>query len=124
MASITSKGPLSGVKCRPCSAICTGPCVEKIMKELDQKWSWTEWKNGSIELCDASNEWEKGWEWIFDGVAGKEAAKERKRIKDLDATRCVREFEVMKGRTDRWEAPALWKICSKRFGTTPNTRTR
>ncbi|ONK64291.1 uncharacterized protein A4U43_C07F24140 [Asparagus officinalis] len=111
VASMASKGPLSGAKCRPCKPICRGQCVAKTMKELDKNWSWTEYKNGSLDLCNASGEWENGWEEIFDRIAGKDAAKERIEMKELDVKGCVKKFQAMKRRTERWETPALVRIC-------------
>ncbi|CAH9126229.1 unnamed protein product, partial [Cuscuta epithymum] len=52
VAAISSRGPLSGAKCRPCTPSCTGECIPAVMGQLNRVWSWTDWANNSIELCD------------------------------------------------------------------------
>ncbi|XP_010935237.1 uncharacterized protein [Elaeis guineensis] len=116
VAAIGSRGPLSGAKCRPCLPVCVGPCVEKVAEKLDRWWSWTEWRNGSLELCDASGGWEKGWEKLFDEVAGKEAAAERTRVVKMDMKHCVRDFKAMRRRTASWAAPPAEQMCGLGLG--------
>lgn len=106
-----STGPLSGAKCRPCAAACVGKCVEEVSKEMDKGWSWAEWRKGSLELCNATSSWEKGWEEIFDEVAGKEVAEVRRRVAGMGWTGCKRAFMVMKKRTMSWDAPPVGEIC-------------
>ncbi|VFQ94357.1 unnamed protein product [Cuscuta campestris] len=117
VAAISSRGPLSGAKCRPCTAACTGQCVAQVMTRLNEGWSWTDWANGSLQLCDAHAEWEDGWEKIFDRAAGKKLASARKRTKGLGFGRCVNDFEVMKQKTASWLAPSGVDIC--RLGLRP-----
>lgn len=116
MAAISSKGPLSGAKCRPCTPVCRGACVARVMPMLDKGWSWTRWENGTLDLCDAHGEWETGWEKLFDRVAGKALAKQRKRVWSLKLKDCVSEFEKMKRRTVSWQAPDADKICKVGLG--------
>ncbi|XP_030527052.1 uncharacterized protein LOC115738567 [Rhodamnia argentea] len=116
VATILSKGPLSGAKCRPCTPVCRGACVGRVMPVLDKGWSWTQWENGTLELCDAHGEWETGWEKIFDRVAGKALAKQRKGVWRLKVKDCVSEFEKMKRRTVSWEAPAADEMCKVGLG--------
>ncbi|KAF3521244.1 hypothetical protein DY000_02064053 [Brassica cretica] len=111
VAALSSRGPLNGAKCRPCTVACSGSCVGEAMGKLNKEWSWTEWENGTLKLCDAHGEWEKGWEKIFDGVAGEELARARKRGGGLESRRCVEEFEEMRGMAVKWEAPASEQIC-------------
>lgn len=111
VAALSSPGPLSGAKCRPCTAVCEGPCVADVMLMLDKGWSWTNWRNGTLQLCDAHSEWESRWETIFDRVAGKKLAAERKRVKSLTWKKCVADFDEMRGRTVNWDAPAAAEIC-------------
>ncbi|PON60568.1 Transmembrane protein [Parasponia andersonii] len=112
VAALSSPGPLSGAKCRPCTAACRGDCVASVMPGLYKGWSWTDWANGTLQLCDAHGEWENGWERIFDRVAGKKLAAERKRVRSLTLKKCVDDFEKMKRRaTGRWEAPPPEQIC-------------
>ncbi|VVA95469.1 unnamed protein product [Arabis nemorensis] len=118
VAALSSRGPLNGVKCRPCRVACSGSCVAKVMRRLDRGWGWTEWKNGTMELCDARGELEKGWEKIFDDVAGEKLARARKLVGGLDLRRCVEEFDEMRGMAVKWEAPASEQIC--RLGLRPN----
>ncbi|XP_027772078.1 uncharacterized protein LOC107018102 isoform X2 [Solanum pennellii] len=70
VAALSSPGPLSGAKCRPCTPPCTHHCVGLMMNKLYRGWSWTDWTNNTLQLCDAHAEWESGWEKIFDQVAG------------------------------------------------------
>ncbi|XP_047329230.1 uncharacterized protein LOC124932616 [Impatiens glandulifera] len=123
VAAMSSKGPLSGGKCRPCEAACYGRCLETVMPNLERGgWSWTAeyWGNGALELCDARGEWEKGWEKLFDRTAGGELAAERRRIIGLDIEKCVMGFENMKGRTAIWDAPEAVEICGL-GGLQPNS---
>ncbi|GLT94493.1 hypothetical protein SLE2022_122310 [Rubroshorea leprosula] len=118
VAALASPGPLSGAKCRPCTPVCQGPCVADVMLPLFREWGWTYWRNGTIELCDAHREWEKGWEKIFDGVVGKKLAAERRRVKDLKFEECVGDFGKMKRRASSWESPPVEEICRLGLGMT------
>lgn len=111
VAALSSRGPLSGAKCRPCAPACRGQCVGDVMAGLYRGWSWTDWANGTLELCDAHGEWESGWEKMFDRVAGEKLATERKRGGSLTLKKCVDDFEKMKRRSGNWEAPPPEKIC-------------
>ncbi|XP_078445729.1 uncharacterized protein LOC144714808 [Wolffia australiana] len=111
VASIASRGPLSGAKCRPCTAACAEPCVEEVMNSLDVGWGWTEGRNGSLDLCDGSGEWESGWGEIFDGVAGGEAAAIRRRATSLDEGGCLMGLRDLQRRAAVWDAPPLEEIC-------------
>lgn len=117
VASISSPGPLSGAKCRPCKPICTGECVDQIMSGLQKGWSWTEWSNNAVQLCDAHDRWEEGWEKTYDKVAGKKFARERKRVKEMKMERCVFDFVKMKNRTAYWDAPPASEICRLGLGS-------
>lgn len=114
VAALSSRGPLSGAKCRPCKPACVGPCVSDVMFGLSRRWSWTPWGNGSLQLCDAQGGWEKGWEKIFDRVAGKERAEERKRVQALKFKDCVADFEDMRKRAALWDGPPATVICKRR----------
>lgn len=112
VASLGSAGPLSGAKCRPCSATCKGHCAEEVGRGLHSEWSWTEWRNGALELCDASGEWEEGWERVFDEEAGAEAAEARRRIGRMRMEECVNGWEKVKGRAaGSWEVPFAQPVC-------------
>ncbi|XP_073526475.1 uncharacterized protein [Phyllobates terribilis] len=114
VVSLTSRGPMSGAKCRPCNPVCVGECVGGVIQSLNKGWSWTEWGNGRLELCDAHGEWEGGWERIFDRVAGKRFAELRKGVVEMDVDRCVREFEELMMKVSvngSWEAPPVGEIC-------------
>ncbi|KAK6256979.1 hypothetical protein QUC31_000438 [Theobroma cacao] len=118
VAALSSPGPLSGAKCRPCTPACRDLCVANIMSSLDKGWSWTNWGNGTLELCDAHGGWEKGWEKIFDRVAGKNFAAERRRVNVLKFEECVRDFREMMRKAAKWEAPAVEDICRLGLGMT------
>ncbi|KAM5565274.1 hypothetical protein ABKV19_019348 [Rosa sericea] len=116
VAALSSPGPLSGAKCRPCKPVCQGPCVGDVMERLFKGWSWTDWANGTLELCDAHGDWEKGWEKIFDRVAGKKKSAERKRVWSLTVEKCIADFNQMRNRTGIWDTPPVDEIC--RIGVT------
>ena len=118
VAAMSSRGPLSGAKCRPCKPACQGACVKQVMKRLDKGWSWTNWENGSLELCDAQESWERGWEKIFDRVAGKNLAAARRRVRSLKLKGCVKDFGELKKRTASWDAPPIDHICTLGLGQT------
>lgn len=82
------------------------------MGVLNKGWSWTRYDNGSVRLCDASNEWEDGWEKLFDKFAGKKFADVRKKIKGLTMEDCIRDFELLKKRAGTWNVPPARDICS------------
>lgn len=111
VASLSSPGPLSGAKCRPCTPVCIGVCMENVMESVEKGWSWTDWADGALELCDAHESWENGWEKIFDRVAGKKLAAARKRIRSLKLSDCVSDFNELKNRTAQWNAPPVEEIC-------------
>ncbi|CAL0305885.1 unnamed protein product [Lupinus luteus] len=115
VGSLSSPGPLSGAKCRPCTPICHGTCVKDVMVNLDKDWSWTNYENGALELCDASEEWEDGWEKIFDRLAGKKFAEARKRVYSMRFEECVDDLLRFKKRTLYWDAPSVKDICKLGF---------
>ncbi|KAL1543657.1 hypothetical protein AAHA92_20599 [Salvia divinorum] len=111
VAALSSRGPLSGAKCRPCKPVCSGSCVEPMMSGLYRSWSWTEWANNTLELCDARGGWEEGWESLFDNSAGKKLASARKKIWALNMDQCVDGFEKFKKRAAHWVGPSTAEIC-------------
>ncbi|KAH9606779.1 hypothetical protein KSS87_009799 [Heliosperma pusillum] len=111
VASLSSRGPLNGAKCRPCKPACMQDCVANVMGGISKGWSWTPWRNGSLELCDASGEWEVGWEDVFDEAVGDGPARLRKKVGSLSMEQCVKDFEEMKGRATKWDSPPLEEIC-------------
>ncbi|RZS26159.1 hypothetical protein BHM03_00059465 [Ensete ventricosum] len=111
VVSIGSQGQLSGAKCRPCEPACTGQCAADVGAALDREWGWTEWRDGSLQICDPSGGWAPGWEHIFDRVAGPEAATARKSVAELDMATCVDDFEIMRKKAASWEAPTAMEIC-------------
>jgi hypothetical protein len=86
------------------------------MTSLHKGWSWTNWENGTLKLCDAHGEWERRWEKIFDRVAGKELASGRKRIMGLKEKQCLDDFNEMKKRAFKWDSPPVEEICRLGLG--------
>ncbi|KAJ3693946.1 hypothetical protein LUZ60_009426 [Juncus effusus] len=111
VASMGSPGPLSGAKCRPCQPICKGRCLDQILPRLDYGWSWTEWRNGSLELCDGSKAWGEYWESTFDQIAGENAASVRRKVAMMGLEECVQGIEELKSKAVRWEGPDPKEIC-------------
>ncbi|KAB5568053.1 hypothetical protein DKX38_001846 [Salix brachista] len=116
VAALSSPGPLSGAKCRPCNPVCEGSCAGNVMESLYKGWSWTAWENGTLKLCDAHGEWGRGWEKIFDRVAGKELATGRKMISGLKEKQCLDDFNEMKKRAFKWDSPPVEEICRLGLG--------
>ncbi|XP_038717186.1 uncharacterized protein LOC120010459 [Tripterygium wilfordii] len=111
VAALSSPGPLSGAKCRPCRPVCRGSCVKAVMSRLRRSWSWTNWGNETLQLCNAHGEWERGWERVFDIVAGERFAAERKRVREMKLNECVSDFEEMQRRALNWNSPPAEEIC-------------
>uniref|UniRef100_A0A0V0IE80 Putative ovule protein n=1 Tax=Solanum chacoense TaxID=4108 RepID=A0A0V0IE80_SOLCH len=118
VAALSSPGPLSGAKCRPCTPPCTHHCVGLMMNKLYRGWSWTDWANNTLQLCDAHAEWESGWQKIFDQVAGNKLAAARQRVENLKMEQCVKDFAELMKKTAYWDAPPVSQIC--RLGLSPN----
>lgn len=113
VAAMSSKGPLSGVKCRPCVSRFSSKWAEGIVNGLDRNWSWAESANGTMELCDGHGEWEDDWEKVFDKVVGKKLAKVRKRVSKMKFDECVKDFEILKRRADVWDVVSVEEICGR-----------
>ncbi|KAF7817681.1 DEP domain-containing mTOR-interacting protein [Senna tora] len=117
VAALSSRAPLSGAKCRPCTPACRGDCVDNIMTNLEREWSWTQWENGTtLDLCDAHDRWEDGWETIFD--TNKYAGAARKRIQTMKLDACLQDFKRLKSRAASWESPPVFDICTFAFPST------
>ncbi|GJS79806.1 hypothetical protein Tco_0729687 [Tanacetum coccineum] len=111
VAALSSKGPLSGVKCRPCRSSFSSKWAEMVLNGLDRQWSWTESANGTLQLCDGHDKWEDGWEDLFDRVAGKKLTAIRKRVWKLSFDECVKDFEIMKRLSAAWDVPPTDELC-------------
>ncbi|XP_038899428.1 uncharacterized protein LOC120086721 [Benincasa hispida] len=116
VAAMSSRGPLSGAKCRPCRAACEGECVGKVMDSLERGWSWTDWENGTMGLCNASGDWEMGWEKIYEDMVGTETADVSwNNIQKMKMRECSEGFNEMKRRSGIWDSPNGEEICRLGF---------
>jgi hypothetical protein len=112
VASLSTRGHLNGVKCRPCMPASKGTEAMDIIRSLNRSWGWTLAPPG-LELCDAHDDWEEKWEDIFDNVAGPNLAAARKKIKNQTLSSCIEDFKAMKQKTACWVAPPSETICKK-----------
>ncbi|KAJ6731163.1 hypothetical protein OIU85_021892 [Salix viminalis] len=108
VAALSSPGPLSGAKCRPCNPVCEGSCAGVGAGLLG--------KTGRLSYVMLMGEWGRGWEKIFDRVAGKELATGRKMISGLKEKQCVDDFNDMKKRAFKWDSPPVEEICRLGLG--------
>lgn len=115
VAAMSSRGPLSGAKCRPCKAACEGECVGRVMGLLERGWSWTDWENGTMGLCNANGDWEMGWEKIYEDMVGAEMADVSWRIEKMNMSECCEGFNEMKSRSGIWDSPNGEDICRLGF---------
>ncbi|GAB2292946.1 hypothetical protein Dimus_027171 [Dionaea muscipula] len=112
VAAMSTRGPLSGLKCMPCETPCVGPCAYRVMSRLPKEVIWSDSENGTaLELCDAHDGWKAGWERIFDRIAGTKLAEGRRRVSELNVTECVKDFEAMRRKAAHWETPSISDIC-------------
>lgn len=115
VASLSTRGHLNGIKCRPCKPVAKGTEAIDIIQSLVRNWSWT-LAPQALELCDAHDVWEEKWEDIFDKAAGPNLAASRKKIKSQTLSSCIKNFEAMKQKTAYWDAPSSKTICKKAYG--------
>ncbi|CAM6098390.1 unnamed protein product [Calypogeia fissa] len=105
VASIASRGPLNGAKCRP--------CTPKIWKALEET-KMTRASIGSTDeagLCDARKGWEKNWEEIYDSVAGPDMAEVRQRIGRRTLDECIRDMQLFQREWEFWNATSPEILC-------------
>ncbi|XP_073011409.1 uncharacterized protein [Typha latifolia] len=121
VASMGSRGPLSGAKCRPCLAVCKRSCAAQVGSQMDRGWGWIESRNGTADLCDGSGEWAEGWEKVFDKIAGQRVAKVRRKVAEMRAPDCVKDLEYLRNRTAKWDSPTPETICGLSFGHSNST---
>lgn len=114
--SISSKGPLNGAKCRPCTPVATGAVAKSIVKAQERSWAWTG-SNDGLELCKATGDWEANWEEIFDRVAGPKACEVRKEMVNQNLIDCIKANEAFQEQVGFWDAPSPTEICEKGFAS-------
>ncbi|CAM6109993.1 unnamed protein product [Calypogeia fissa] len=106
VASIDSRGPLNGAKCRP--------CTPKIVWKAPNETKMTRASIGptdEADLCDARKGWEKNWEEIYDSVAGPDMAEVRQRIGRRTLDECIRDMQLFQREWEFWNATSPEILC-------------
>ncbi|KAJ7532865.1 hypothetical protein O6H91_13G023200 [Diphasiastrum complanatum] len=119
VASISSKGPLNGAKCRPCTPLFSGLQAKAIAEALDKSWGWTGPTDG-LELCDARHNWEQHWEDAYDMAAGSEFAAIRKSLTEQPLSECIKQVDLFRQQWEIWDAPSSDVICLENNRATPH----
>ncbi|KAH9575914.1 hypothetical protein CY35_01G135500 [Sphagnum magellanicum] len=113
VASITTKGPLNGSKCRPCSPRASGSEAQGVVDKLSKAWGWPGRIKG-LQLCDAHSDWEPHWERVFAKASQVDVSHDMKIIKNLTLASCIQEIEDFQQQWDVWDAPPAKTICEQR----------
>ncbi|CAM6109995.1 unnamed protein product [Calypogeia fissa] len=106
VASIDSRGPLNGAKCRP--------CAPEIVWKAPNETKMTQASIGptdEADLCDARKAWEKNWEEIYDSVAGPDMAEVRQRIGRRTLDECIRDMQLFQREWEFWNATSPEILC-------------
>ena len=101
VASISSKGPLNGAKCRPCDPISNGTEAMSIIQGLDRGHGWIG-NVEEIELCNATVDWEPNWRDVYHNVFVS---------LNQSVSECIQANEELRKEVQLWDAPIAKVIC-------------
>eukprot|EP00850_Spirogloea_muscicola_P000592 SM000002S05672 [mRNA] locus=s2:1552679:1554513:+ [translate_table: standard] len=108
VVALSSRGFMNGAKCRPCTPAATSSRALELVRAVDPGWKGT---GHGVELCNAQQEWEPGWEDIFDRTAGLEGAAVRKGLMGRGYGRCVAEMAELQARVEVYTGPTPELLC-------------
>ncbi|XP_024394928.1 uncharacterized protein [Physcomitrium patens] len=112
VASLSTKGDMNGVKCKPCTPKATGSEAQAIVSKLGKGWGFPGHIEG-LELCDARQDWEPQWRTIYEKESGQEFSSDAKNVTTRSIAECVRDMEEFQKQWEVWDAPPAQVICSK-----------
>ena len=106
VASLTqSQGPLNGAKCRPCSSPLFGrERTYEVLQALRRDCGRIRADSRGVVLCNASGEWEVGWERVFDEFVGAAAVHTRLSVAKRSQERCTVDLSAL---TEADSTPSL-----------------
>eukprot|EP00249_Psilotum_nudum_P019739 c27396_g1_i2 orf=520-1962(+) len=110
--SISSKGPMNGAKCRPCTPVAKGEVAKSILKALAKSWAGISHNDG-VELCDPRHDWEVDWKDLFDSIAGPGFADVRRQMQNETMFECIEQVGEFQRQVEIWDAPLPATICEK-----------
>lgn len=113
-AALSSKASLNGAKCRPCAPTVVGEESTNYILKLPEKRVFGPESSG-VDLCEADDGWEDGWEAIYDNDAGPEFAAVRKYINQRNLTECERDWREFQSSVLRWDVPPPRVLCMRSF---------
>ncbi|KAH8954179.1 hypothetical protein BDL97_08G066000 [Sphagnum fallax] len=114
VTSITTKGPLNGSKCRPCTPRAMGPEAQAVVDKLSKGWGWPGFIEG-LQLCDAQGDWERHWERFFPKRPGFDVSLDMIRMQNMTLASCIQEIEDFQQQWEVWDAPPAKIICEQRL---------
>ncbi|CAI7884311.1 unnamed protein product [Closterium sp. NIES-54] len=120
MFSTATYGPLNGAKCRPCSSPCASDDqAAAIINTVRAAGGINRHPlPPGLQLCDAKQAWEGGWERQFDRDVerqrgGETLSWQRRNIARVAASlaHCTEQFDKLKAMSVTWDSPPPVAVC-------------